>query len=127
MTYTHRNLKDVDDSAVQFGLSPDVEARFARKALGAKKVGLSYQKLLPNVRVPFGHHHTQQEEIYVVLNGSARVKVDDEIVELAPLDALRIDPQSMRAVEAGPDGVEFLAFGGPVVEGGDSEMVSGWW
>jgi quercetin dioxygenase-like cupin family protein len=126
MAYTRKNLLELDDSAVAFGLS-GVEARFARKALGSTKVGLSYQKLLPNVRVPFGHHHAEQEEIYVVLNGSARMKVGDEIVELASMDAIRVDPETMRAVEAGPDGVEFLAFGGPVVEGGDSEMVSDWW
>jgi mannose-6-phosphate isomerase-like protein (cupin superfamily) len=126
MGYTIRNLKELDDSAPAFGLA-GVEARFARKPLEATKVGLSYQRYDANVRVPFGHRHETQEEIYVVLGGSARVKIDDEVVELRPWDALRVDPGATRAFEAGPDGVEFLAIGAPIVEGGDAEMVSGWW
>lgn len=127
MGYTLRNVKDVDDSAPAFGMSPDVEARFARKALESRQVALSYQRLQPNVRMPFGHAHAQQEEIYVVLAGSGRAKLDDEVVELAQWDALRVDPATMRAIEAGEDGIEFLAVGGPVGEGNDAELVSDWW
>jgi mannose-6-phosphate isomerase-like protein (cupin superfamily) len=127
MGYTIQNLKEVDDAAPAFGMSPDVEARFARKPLESKKVALSYQRLQPNVRMPFGHTHAGQEEIYVVLGGSARAKLDDEVVELRQWDALRVDPETMRAIEAGPDGVEFLAFGGPIGEANDAEMVQGWW
>jgi mannose-6-phosphate isomerase-like protein (cupin superfamily) len=127
MGYTIRNLKEVDDAAPTFGMSPDVEARFARKPLESKKVALSYQRLQPNVRMPFGHTHAEQEEIYVVLGGSAQAKLDDEVVELRQWDALRVDPETMRAVEAGPEGVEFLAVGGPIGEANDAEMVQGWW
>ncbi|HUZ99301.1 MAG TPA: hypothetical protein VMU74_08070 [Gaiellaceae bacterium] len=127
MGYTLRNVKDVEDSAPAFGMSPDVEARFARKTLESRQVALSYQRLQPNVRMPFGHTHAQQEEIYVVLAGSGRAKLDDEIVELQPWDALRVDPATMRAIEAGEDGIEFLAVGGPIGEGNDAEMVSDWW
>lgn len=127
MGYTLRNVKDVDDSAPAFGMSPDVEARFARKALESRQVALSYQRLQPNVRMPFGHAHAQQEEIYVVLAGSGRAKLDDEVVELAQWDALRVDPATMRAIEAGEDGIEFLAVGGPIGEGNDAELVSDWW
>jgi quercetin dioxygenase-like cupin family protein len=127
MGYTLRNLKDIDDAAPSFGLSPDLEARFARKPLESKKVAVSYQRVAPGVRVPFGHKHAEQEEIYVVLSGSAQVKLDDDVVALKQWDALRIDPQTMRGVEAGPDGVEFVAVGGPVGEQNDAEMVNGWW
>jgi mannose-6-phosphate isomerase-like protein (cupin superfamily) len=127
MGYTLRNVKDVDDSAPAFGMSPDVEARFARNALESRQVALSYQRLQPNVRMPFGHAHAQQEEIYVVLAGSGRAKLDDDVVELAQWDALRVDPATMRAIEAGEDGIEFLAFGGPIGEGNDAELVSDWW
>lgn len=127
MGYTLRNLKDVDDAAPGFGLSPALEARFARKALESRKVAVSYQRLQPNVRVPFGHRHATQEEIYVVLSGSATAKVGDELVELAQWDALRVDPETMRGVEAGPDGVEFIAVGGPIGDASDAEMVSDWW
>jgi mannose-6-phosphate isomerase-like protein (cupin superfamily) len=127
MGYTLRNVKDVDDSAPAFGMSPDVEARFARKALESRQVALSYQRLQPNVRMPFGHTHAAQEEIYIVLYGSGRAKLDDEIVELSQWDALRVDPETMRAIEAGAEGIAFLAVGGPIGEGNDAEMVSDWW
>lgn len=127
MGYTLRNVKEIDDSAPAFGMSPDVEARFARKALESQQVALSYQRLQPNVRMPFGHTHATQEEIYVVVAGSGRAKLDDDVVELQQWDALRVDPATMRAIEAGEDGVEFLALGGPIGDGNDAEMVSDWW
>jgi mannose-6-phosphate isomerase-like protein (cupin superfamily) len=127
MGYTIRNLKEVDDAATAFGLSPDLEARFARKPLESKKVGVSYQRLQPNFRIPFGHRHAAQEEVYVIVSGSAQAKVGDETVELRQWDALRVDPETMRGIEAGPDGVEFLAVGGPIGEQNDAEMVNDWW
>lgn len=128
MGFTVCNLKSgVDDAAQAFGLSPDLEARFARKPLESKKVAVSYQRLRPNVRVPFGHKHAAQEEIYVVLAGSATAKLEDETVELTQWDALRVDPETMRGIESGPDGVELLAVGGPVGETNDAEIVNGWW
>jgi mannose-6-phosphate isomerase-like protein (cupin superfamily) len=127
MGFTVRNLKDVDDAAPAFGLSPDLEARFARKALESKQVAVSYQRLLPSVRMPFGHTHVAQEEIYVVVAGSGRAKLGDEIVELRQWDAVRVDPETMRAIEAGSDGIEYIAVGGPVGERNDAEMVDGWW
>jgi quercetin dioxygenase-like cupin family protein len=126
--FTVRNLKgDVDDAATAFGLSPDLEARFARKPLESKQVAISYQRLQPGFRIPFGHKHEAQEEIYIVLSGSVQAKLDDETVELAQFDALRVDPETMRGFEAGPDGVELLAVGGPVGDKNDAELVNGWW
>lgn len=127
MGFTVRNLKDIEDAAPAFGLSPDLEARFARKPLESKQVAVSYQRLLPNVRIPFGHRHEQQEEIYVVIAGSARAKVDGETVELRQWDALRVDPETMRSIESGPHGVELLAVGGPIGEKNDAEIVNDWW
>jgi mannose-6-phosphate isomerase-like protein (cupin superfamily) len=129
--YTIANLKtDVEDQAPQFGLAPDLEGRFARKQLGLEQSGISYQKLAPGFRVPFGHRHEKQEEIYVVVAGSGRAKLDDEVVELAAWDALRIAPGVWHAVEAGPDGIELIAFGarpGMPVDTQDAEMEQGWW
>ncbi len=120
--YTKKNLKeDVENQAPKFGMPDELEARFARTALGGETLGLSHMKLAPNFRIPFGHKHAGQEEVYVVVRGSARVKVEDEIVELAEWDAIRFDKDTMRNVEAGPDGVEYLAFGagaGPVAQSG---------
>ena len=127
MGYTLGNLKEVDDSAPAFGLSPALEARFARKPLESKQVAISYQRLQPNVRIPFGHKHEAQEEIYVVLAGGGHAKLEDETVELRQWDALRVDPETMRGIESGPDGIELLAIGGPIGERNDAEMVNGWW
>ena len=127
MGYTQMNLNDVEDAAPKFGMAPDVEARFARRPLECEQLALSYQRLAPNARMPFGHKHAAQEEIYVLLDGSAHVKLEDEVVELGKLDALRVDPQTMRAFEAGSEGAEFLAFGAPGHDDNDAEMVQNWW
>jgi mannose-6-phosphate isomerase-like protein (cupin superfamily) len=126
-SYTKVNLKsDVENAAPRFGMPPELEARFARRAVGGETLGLSHITLAPNFRVPFGHRHTAQEEVYVVVRGSARVKVDDEIVELGEWDAIRFGKDAMRQLEAGPDGVEYLAFGAGT-DPGDAEMTPGWW
>jgi len=124
--YTKTNLRDLDDQAPKFGMPAGIEARFARTALGGETLGLSLQALAPGFRIPFGHKHAGQEEVYVVLRGSARVKVEDEVVELGEWDAIRFDRDTMRAVQAGPDGVEYLAFGAGD-DPRDAELVQDWW
>lgn len=126
--YTHLNLKDdVEDSAKKFGLSPTLETRFAREPLGLQNSGVSYLRVAPGERPPFGHKHNEQEEVYVVVDGGGRIKLDDEILELRRWDALRIAPATMRNLEAGPDGIELLLFGAPNAGFGDAETVDGWW
>ena len=105
------NLNETADSAPKFGLEEMGEAHFPREELDAKTTGLSYQVLKPGKRQQFGHKHDKAEEVYVVLSGSGRVRLDDEIVDLAELDAIRVEPSVMRAFEAGPDGMSWLAFG----------------
>jgi mannose-6-phosphate isomerase-like protein (cupin superfamily) len=126
--YTLKNLKsDVEDSAESFGVSPTLEARFAREPLELEKSGVSYLKVAPGARVPWGHTHKQQEEVYVVVGGSGRVKLDDEVVELKQWDAIRIPKETMRNVESGPDGIELILFGAPNAGSGDAELEQGWW
>jgi mannose-6-phosphate isomerase-like protein (cupin superfamily) len=124
--YTKQNLREVENAAPKFQMPAELEARFARRALGGETLGLSLMTLAPGFRVPFGHKHAQQEEVYVVVRGSARIKVDDEIVELGEWDAIRLGRGAMRQVEAGPDGVEYLAFGAGD-DPGDAELAPGWW
>jgi len=124
--YTIRNLKELEDSAAKFGFSPQMESRFARRDLGAQTLGLSYQRLAPNVRQPFGHRHEHQEEVYVILGGGGRVSFDDDVVELRPWDAVRVAAETTRCFEAGPDGLELLAFGAHT-DSGDAETVQGFW
>jgi mannose-6-phosphate isomerase-like protein (cupin superfamily) len=124
--YTKQNLREVENQAPNFGMPAELEARFARRALDGETLGLSLMKLAPNFRIPFGHKHEGQEEVYVVVRGSARIKVEDDIVELGEWDAIRFPKNTMRDVEAGPDGVEYIAFGAgddPM----DAEMVADWW
>jgi len=99
-SYTKTNLRQVEDQAPNFGMPAEMQARFARTPLEGKSLGLSLFTLAPSFRIPFAHKHAHQEEVYVVVRGSARVKVEDEIVELGQWDAIRIDEDTMRAVEA---------------------------
>jgi uncharacterized cupin superfamily protein len=125
-SYTKKNLREVENQAPRFGMPEELDARFARTPLGGETLGLSIMRLDPGFRMPFGHKHSGQEEVYVVVGGSGRVKVDDEIVELGEWDAIRFDKDTMRNVEAGPGGIEYLAFGAGD-DPTDAEMVSGWW
>jgi mannose-6-phosphate isomerase-like protein (cupin superfamily) len=124
--FTHVNLGDVEDQAPTFGYGEFGEARFARGALDAAATGVSLQRLRPDVRQAFAHRHQSAEEVYVVLSGSGRIRVDDEVVELRPLDAIRIAPEATRQLEAGPEGLEVLAFG-TAYELSDAELVRDFW
>jgi mannose-6-phosphate isomerase-like protein (cupin superfamily) len=124
--YTKVNLREVEDLAPSFGIE-GLEARFARTALQLDKHGVSLFRMQPGFRAPFGHHHAVQEEVYVLVSGSGRLKVDDEILDLAPWDAVRVPAAATRALEAGPEGAEVLITGAPSTQGQDGEMVHGWW
>ena len=125
--YTRVNLKsDVQDMAPKFGME-GIESRFARTNLDLENSGLSYFRLDGGFRTPFGHTHSEQEEVYVVISGSARVALDDEVVDLSQWDAIRIPSGTMRGMEAGGDGAEILAFGAPNTDNKDAEMQPGWW
>jgi mannose-6-phosphate isomerase-like protein (cupin superfamily) len=123
--YAIVNIKELEDQAVKFGLSPSLEARFGRKATEAKQGGFSYQRLAPNFRQPFGHRHESQEEFYVVLSGGGTVTLEDETRELKQWDVVRVAPTTARGFEAGPDGLEYLAFGAG--EAGEATMIESFW
>src|SRR5262245_37446575 len=125
--YTKVNLRrDVENQAPKFHMPDELEARFARTPIGGETRGISLTKLDTDFRIPFGRKHSNQEELYVVVRGSGRIKVEDEIVELGEWDAIRIDKDTMRNMEAGPDGIEFIAFGAGD-DPRDAEMEPGWW
>jgi mannose-6-phosphate isomerase-like protein (cupin superfamily) len=123
--YTHKSLTEVKDAAPDFGYGELQEARFAGGAFDAEETGFSHIRVKPGKRQGFAHRHDEAEEVYVVLSGSGRVKLDDDIIELTALDALRVSPGVTRQFEGGPDGIELLAFG-PRHEG-DGEILPGWW
>jgi quercetin dioxygenase-like cupin family protein len=124
--YTIKNLKnDVDDSVA--GRAAGVEGRFGRSALESEQLGVSYFRYDPNTRAQAGHRHKVQEEAYLVLGGSGRIKLDGEIHDVTQWDVVRVAPQVARGFEAGPEGLEFIAIGGPKPEGGDGEMVEDFW
>jgi mannose-6-phosphate isomerase-like protein (cupin superfamily) len=125
--YSIANLKEIEDQALKFGMAPNLEFRVAGDDLDAERSALSYLRVAPNFRLPFGHKHKEQEELYVLLSGSARLKLDDEVVDLAPLDAVRIAKETVRNVEAGPEGAELLLFGAPRTGPGDAETTPNWW
>ncbi len=123
--YTIHALTDSEDMAPKYGLDEQGETRFATKDLAAQQTGVSLQSLRPGKRQAFGHRHDQAEEVYVVLSGSGRVKLDDEIEEIKRLDAIRVAPAVTRSFEAGSDGLELLVFGPR--HHGDGEVLQGWW
>jgi mannose-6-phosphate isomerase-like protein (cupin superfamily) len=125
MSYTIKNLREVEDSAAKFGYSEMQESRFPREDLGAEEIGLAYHVVHPGKRQAFAHRHERAEEIYVVLRGSGRVKLDDEIIEVGPMDSIRVAPSVARAFEAGQDGLELLAFGPR--HPGDAELIQDFW
>ena len=126
--YTVVNFKtDVEDMAPKFGYSPQMESRFARRELGLEKSGVGYFRLEPDYKIPFGHTHSEQEEIYVVVSGNARAKLGDDVVDLSQWDALRVPPGVWRSLAGGSDGAEILAFGAPNTENKDLEMQQGFW
>lgn len=126
--YTKLNLKDdVEDQAPKLGFSPNLEFRMARDPLESQESAVSYQRVAPNFRLPFGHTHARQEEVYVLVGGSAHLKLDEEIVELESWDAVRIAKDRSGTVEAGAEGAEFILIGAPKTSAGDAEMLQDWW
>jgi quercetin dioxygenase-like cupin family protein len=123
--YTIVNLLEVEDSVE--GRVEGLEGRFSRKYLGSRDLGVSHWRYAPNTRNPRAHSHREQEEAYVVVAGSGRVRLDAEIRELRPWDVVRVGPDVVRAFEAGPDGLELIAVGGPKPEGGDGVLSDSPW
>jgi quercetin dioxygenase-like cupin family protein len=115
--YAIVNLLEVEDSAA--GRAPGVEARMSRKDIGSRDLGVSHFRYAPDVRSPVSHSHREQEEAYVVVSGSGRVRIDDEVHEIERWHVIRVAPHVVRAFEAGPDGLELIAIGGPKPEDGD--------
>jgi uncharacterized cupin superfamily protein len=129
--FTLTNLKrDLEDVGSNFDGAPDLEFRVAGKALGLERSGLSYQRIPPAYRFPYGHAHKEQEEVYLVVGGNGRMKLDDEIVEVEEWDVVRVPPGTWRGYEAGQDGLEILVFGAPNLGANPREDVEGrrdWW
>jgi mannose-6-phosphate isomerase-like protein (cupin superfamily) len=123
--HTLVNLDEVKDSAPEFGLGEVHEAHFATRPLEASQLGLAFYRMRPGASQPFAHRHAEQEEVYVVLSGTAVADLDGERVELRPFDALRVAPEVTRRFEAGAEGVELLAVGATAASDGrnDAEMI----
>jgi quercetin dioxygenase-like cupin family protein len=124
-SFAVKNLMDVENSATE--RSPGLEARFARKDMESEHLGVSYFRFAPSARSPFGHSHREQEEAYVVLDGSGRIRLDDELVDLHRWDVVRVAPEVVRGFEAGPEGLEIIAIGSDRPEGGDGVPVHDFW
>jgi mannose-6-phosphate isomerase-like protein (cupin superfamily) len=123
--YTQINLDEVEDAAPGNDLGSYWEARVARVALDAERTGVTHFRLRPGKRSPFAHRHAHAEEIYVILGGGGQIKLDDEFFKVRPLDAIRVAPEVVRAFQAGPEGLEFLAVGAH--HGSDGELVDDPW
>jgi quercetin dioxygenase-like cupin family protein len=123
--YTIKNLKEIEDSAG--ARAPGVEGRFARKHIDSEHLGISYFRYAPGVRSPMAHSHREQEEAYVVISGSGRIRLDDEVRPLREWDIVRVSPEIVRAFEASDDGLELIAVGADRPEGGDGVIAESVW
>jgi mannose-6-phosphate isomerase-like protein (cupin superfamily) len=123
-SFTVKNLMDIDDSAAD---QEGIEARFGRSHIDSDHLGVSLFRYDEGVSFPFGHRHKTQEEAYVVISGSGRIRVDDEIIDLKQWDVVRVAPEAVRGIEGGAGGLEIIAVGNDRPEGGDGEMVHDWW
>jgi len=129
--FTLTNVKaDLEDLGSNFDGAPDLEFRAAGKALGLEQCGLCYQRIPPDYRFPYGHTHKEQEEIYVIVRGSGRMKLDEQIVDVREWDVVRVPPGTWRGYEGGPEGLELLVFGAPNLGENPRDDVEGqrdWW
>jgi quercetin dioxygenase-like cupin family protein len=115
--YAIVNLLKIEDSVA--GRVDGMAAHFSRSAIGSRDLGVSLFRYAPGLRAPMSHSHREQEEAYVVVAGSGRIRLDDEVRDLKQWDVVRVAPEVVRGFEAGPDGLELIAVGGPKPEGGD--------
>ena len=131
MPFTRKNIKaDLEDVGARFDGAPGLEFRLATEPLELEQSGLGYQRIPPGSRFPYGHTHKTQEEVYVVLRGSGRMKLDDEIVEVSQWDAVRVPAGTWRGYEAGPEGLELFVIGAPNLGDSPRDDVEGrrdWW
>jgi mannose-6-phosphate isomerase-like protein (cupin superfamily) len=122
--FTIVNLKEIEDSAAD---RDGMEARFARKHLDSEHLGVTFIRYDANLRSPMAHSHREQEEAYVVVNGSGRIRLDDAVHELRQWDVVRVSPATVRAFEAGDAGLELIAVGSDRPEGGDGVRADTAW
>jgi mannose-6-phosphate isomerase-like protein (cupin superfamily) len=123
--FTHTNLMEIENQAGD--RTPGFEARLARTHIESEHLGVSYFRFPPGYRVPFGHRHREQEEAYVIVEGSGRMRLGDEVIALKEWDVVRVTPSLARAIESGPDGLAYIAIGSDRPEGGDGERVADFW
>jgi mannose-6-phosphate isomerase-like protein (cupin superfamily) len=123
--YTKKNLREVEDSAVKHGFAETQMARFAGGDLDCERIGLALEGVKPGRRQAFGHRHEEDEEVYVVIDGSGRMRLGEDVIEVGPLDAIHVAPGVWRSFEAGPEGLELLAFG--THHEGDGEIDPDFW
>ena len=121
--YTIVNLLELEHAGAAV---EGLEVRMAREHLGSRDLGVSHFRYHPNVR-SISHLHREQEEAYVVVAGSGRIRLDDEVREIGLWDVVRVAPEVVRGFEAGPDGLDVIAVGGPKPEGGDGARSDSPW
>jgi mannose-6-phosphate isomerase-like protein (cupin superfamily) len=129
--FTRKNLReDPEDLGSNFDGSADLEFRSVTKLLGLEHSALTFQHVPAGYRFPYGHTHMKQEEVFVVVGGSGRMKLDDEVVEVRRWDAVRVPAGTWRGYEAGPEGLDLLVIGAPNLGDNPRDDVEGtrdWW
>lgn len=119
----------MEDGTATTKLDPDTEERFLplRRRLGVSSFGLNQMVLQPGQRSRI-HRHQHQEEVYIVLEGTLTLLVEDSPTELAQGELIRVAPQVRRQlVNLGPGRLVLLALGGAGEhQGRDGEAFPSW-
>jgi len=104
------SVKRIDEMETAYGGS----MRLARAALGVASFGVQIEEFPPNFDQYPEHNHSEdgQEEVYMVLRGSAEIEIDGGRIPLDPETMVRVSPGVKRRIFAGPQGARILALGG---------------
>jgi mannose-6-phosphate isomerase-like protein (cupin superfamily) len=114
----------------RFGLAEtELDMRILRGVLGCEHVGVSYLRFGPDWRPTIGHRHPAGgEEVYVLVEGRAEIKVGERIMPMAAPAAIRVPSEELRGIRAaGEESAVFVVVGYPIDDPDETEIVPGFW
>jgi uncharacterized cupin superfamily protein len=113
----------------RFGLpESEFELRILRGVLGCEHVGVSYLRFGPGWRLTVGHRHPGGgEEVYVLVEGSARIKIEEQILHMHAPSAVRVRGDQFRAIRADSDMTAVLVAAGTIDDPSATEFAPNFW
>lgn len=115
---------------MRFGLAADeLELRVLRDRLGCEHIGVSYLRFGPDWPLTTGHRHPAGgEEVYVLIEGSARIKIGEDVVHMEAPAAIRVPSEEFRAIRAAGDApAVFVVAGYPIEDPDETVLAPDFW